>query len=403
MWSALRISLVAGALIAAFPSVTPAQQSDSPTLPKRLPGDTRPNKCFLSAEAAASPLCAPPAAHEPQVSEERALRAQIQADVTAAWMRSDFETLERMAEQFAAKRAKTLSGKWRLSLYARALAGAFAIEWPKEFNSTADAGCPCPSPDPARYAEADARWQVVAAKVDAWSARYPQSPIAINAKALYLIQRAWFYRGSALSQYVHKEAWPVFHSHIAHARELLQSSREVSTRSPLWFENMFSIAAVESWSDEALQALVRDFFAKGQNYPDSYQAVFDHLKPQWGGSFKAMDDFAREAAERTKSEEGAGLYTRLYWNVYSDYGTEIFRKTRLDWSTMRQGFEDIIARYPESRNLNAFALFSCLARDRASAGRAIQLMGEHVEPDLWQGVSLTLCQRAVRTGSWELG
>lgn len=330
------------------------------------------------------------------ISEEEALRWQIYTDTIASWRKSDFEKLGRIAEEFTSKRSKTLTGKWRLDLYASALESEFTFTWPKEFNTRADdTGCNCQAPAPRHYAKADVLWNLIGAQVDTWIAKYPQSPHAINAKAAYLIKRAWFYRGSGFSSTVPDEAWPIFNDYIARARVLLESTRKVSIKSPLWFSNMFTIQMAQSWPRPAYEALIKDFLANGQNYPGAYFDAFSGLQPKWGGSFAAMDAFARNAAARTRNEEGAGLYTRLYWNIHVQYGNKLFEETQVDWSTMRQGFLDIIARYPESRNLNGFAMFSCMARDYASAALAIKKMGHRVDPNLWQNVSLSECQRAI--------
>ncbi|MEK6242871.1 MAG: DUF4034 domain-containing protein [Pseudomonadota bacterium] len=327
----------------------------------------------------------------PFVGADRALRNQIIYEVQTAWRDSNFDRLERMAEEFTTGRLKTLTGKWRLAIYETALSSAFVIQFPREFYETR---CDCQVPSPRHYADAEPGWNALAAKADAWIAKYPRSPHAINIKAAYLMRRAWFYRGSGYADTVPAEAWPMFESNFAKARALLESTRNLSVKSPLWFSNMFKVASAQSWPQPAFGGLIKDFLANGRNYPEAYLAAFSGMQPRWGGSFEAMDTFARDAAARTRGEEGAGLYTRLYWNIYGSYGNGLFEQTRLDWKLMRQGFLDIIARFPDSWNFNGFAMFSCLARDYSSAAAAFKQMGDGIDQNFWQQMSLPECQRA---------
>ncbi len=325
------------------------------------------------------------------VGADRALRNTIIGQVQNAWSDSDFDTLERIAEEFTGKRAKTFTGKWRLSVYIHALEPAFRINWPSAYDDTR---CDCKIPAPAHYSKAEALWGAQGAKADAWIAKYPKSAHALVAKAAYLMRRGWFYRGGGYAQTVPPEAWPMFNGNIAKARTLLESTRAVSSASPLWYELMLKIANAQSWPASEHAALVKDFLANGQDYPDSYLAVFVSLQPKWGGSVEAMESFARYAAKRTSPEEGAGLYTRLYWNVYPSFGNDLFTETRADWGTMRQGFQDIVSRYPDSWNLNAFAMFSCLAKDFKTAASVLKKVGEEVDQNFWRAVSLPACKAA---------
>ena len=329
------------------------------------------------------------------VGAERVLRNQLIAQIQEAWRASDFAFLERTAEEYASKRTRTLTGKWRLSVYEAALKSVFQIPFPEaHFDPT----CKCKVPAVAYYGEADALWKAVESKADAWIAKYPASPHAINAKAALLIQRAWFYRGSGYADTVPREALPVFNEHLSRARALLESTKSFSRASPLWFENMLKLANFQAWPRKAFFELADDFVQNGHDYPDAYQAIFQALEPRWGGSFESMEALARVAMKRTSATEGAGLYARLYWNAYSGYGMVMFKETRADWPLMRKGFEDIIAQYPDNWNFNGYALFACVAEDLVTARVAFEKIGTELDELIWGNFPIGLCyQAAMRT------
>ena len=317
-------------------------------------------------------------------ADDREVRGSIEKEVETAWRAADFVTLERMAAELTQTRAKTPSGKWRLAIYSDALGKQMQIEWPDELSLPGPKPvCGCGTPMPRHYPLADKRWAAVEAQVNAWVAKYPLSAQAHIAKASYLIARARFYRGSGYASAVPREAWPRFRLYIERAHVELESSRKISMQSPVWFEKMFFIASDQAWDAKAYTALVRDFLASGQNYPDAYLATFIRLQPKWGGSMEAMDNFARNAAERTRAEDGAALYSRLYWNISSEYGDSLFTDTRLDWPMMRQGFQDMLTRYPDPRNFNALAKFACVAQDYATVKSAMARIGDNQVSDVW--------------------
>lgn len=328
----------------------------------------------------------PPAA----ISDDRSFEASMAKTVGDLWRKADYAALDKMFDEAAATRARTYGGEWRLTMLMRSLSQVLKIEWDDSLNIQ---GCKCHIPDPKNYALAGPRWDAVGAKADAWVAKFPQSPHAILAKSQYLINRGWFYRGSGFVNTVPEAAWPLYKDHTARARKLLESTRKLGAKSPIWFEQMFEIAATQSWSKSDRDELVTDFLANGQDYFTAYGKAFERMRPEWGGSIAEMDKFARVAAERTRKQDGAALYARLYWDVAYTYGAEVVKKTKPNWPVLRQGFEQLVAQYPEKRNLNAYAYFGCVGIDAGMAYKAFTMMGtNNKDPDFWKYVDYDWCR-----------
>ena len=92
------------------------------------------------------------------------------------------------------------------------------------------------------------------------------------------------------------------------------------------------------------------------------------------------------------------MYARLY-SVAADeqFGQALFEESDVDWPTMRQAYEDMLARYPDSpMRLNRYAHMACLAKDKPTLVRLLKQLGPALNADGWgtnPQRSLESCQR----------
>jgi hypothetical protein len=321
-----------------------------------------------------------------QAGSDTELRQQISDAVAAAWRRSDYHWLDSTADEYIRTRAKTYSGKWRLSVFYSALSDALSIDWPVDWYSNGTA-CRCKIPEPTRYVEANRRWNEVREKVDEWVKQAPQSAHAKLALAQLLVNRAWFYRGTAYAESVPVEAWPLVSRYLEEARYVLSTFQAVRSSDPEWFDIMFFVASAQSWPRAQLDTLVQELHKSGQSYTTAYQSAASTFLPKWGGTYEALERFARQA-KADSGEEGAELYTRIYWNSVS---ADRFHEAQADWPTMKSGFESIISKYPDPRNWNGMAMYACAAGDATAFKEAINRLGGELTPDTWS-ISVERCK-----------
>lgn len=311
---------------------------------------------------------------------ERELRERISAEVAAAWKGRDFRRLDATADEYLRTRARTYSGKWRLSVWYDALSDQLRIDWPDEWYSRqTPSGCRCKIPDPAHYGDAEPRWKAVHATVEEWMRRSPHSVHAKLALAQLFVNEGWFYRGTGQSDTVQPEAWPIFSRYLKEADDTLTLYRDVRTTDPEWFDIMFIVASAEQWPRQRVDGLLEDLRKNGKGYATAYQSAANHLLPKWGGSYEELEQFARQAM-RDAGDDGLELYTRLYWNAVR---AERFLDSQADWPTMKRGFELIISRYPDSRNVNGLAMYACGAGDRATFLETMPRLGVDLTPETW--------------------
>jgi hypothetical protein len=119
-------------------------------------------------------------------------------------------------------------------------------------------------------------------------------------------------------------------------------------------------------------------------YYQTYFEALEHFLPKWHGDAEAIERFARAAVERTATQEGRGMYARIYWYAsQTEYGNDLFNKSLAVWRQMRDGFDDVIARYPDPWNLNNYARFACLAGDKSKTRELLARIGPSVVHQAW--------------------
>lgn len=336
----------------------------------------RPNACSPVAAALAVVASLSTWASGARADPELDQRNQLDAKVAAAWAKEDFDTLEATENRFLDPAERTGSGKRWLAVFEDALEGAMRIQWPKDWNRVIRTKTSIgEGPSPRYFSEADHRWDAVEQRLRRWSARFPDSPNPVLARAHYHLLRAWFFRGTFRADQVSEEALPIFARNLDAAERLLEQIRAARARNPLWFEALLEIYALRSPPPSLAQrqGLLQDLLENGQGYPPAWSAALYFLEPRWGGSPREIERLARLAGEKTMGEEKGSMYARLYWSFESayQYGPRFFEDTAADWPTLKASFERLVAAYPSPRSLSAFAMFACIANE---APRAQELL-----------------------------
>ena len=78
------------------------------------------------------------------------------------------------------------------------------------------------------------------------------------------------------------------------------------------------------------------------------------------------------------------MAARIYWFASQpQFDNALWRDSLAAWPRMKDGFEDIVARYPDPWNLNAYANFACLAEDKQKVLELFKRIGTDVVPQAW--------------------
>ena len=283
-----------------------------------------------------------------ELKERQAIKTEVGRLLDAG----DFAGLEARAAEYRDQQSRTRSGVWKLTVFYSG------------FHAKARLN-----------GKDDPRWKVLSDQLRAWQHAYPESPTPVIANAVVMKRYAKALKPVVLLQRASTSNAEdaAFVSALMANKAYLEKHKAIAARDPhyyvIWSNLAFALGTGAAEFFDTVDEGMR-------THPDYYQLYFaamDFHAPQLRGDAKAVEAFANMAVERTKAEEGLGLYARVYWYAMSAFfGEDMFRRSMVDWTKMSKGIDDVLARYPDQWNINNFALVSCLAGD---AAKTASLMG----------------------------
>jgi len=228
-------------------------------------------------------------------------------------------------------------------------------------------------------------YEAVAPLLEEWIKACPDSVTPRVAKADSLVNHAWAARGSDWASEVKPEAWPVFEERLQQAKAVIEEARGLSAKDPA-LDSVMQAVYLGLGADFGRSQYDELFSRATTAFPGYYGYYFSkahYLLPRWHGERGEWEAFAAEAADA--SPEGDAIYTRIAW-ANSRFYDNIFKEAAVSWPRMKNGFEQILQAYPESRwNLNSYARFAVQAGDEETARRLMELIGDTPDIIAWRG------------------
>jgi hypothetical protein len=305
-----------------------------------------------------------------EMDDEMSLRGDIRLEVVRLFWRKDFKKLDEIADTYRKKKSRTPSGVWKLSVFYGGIVAVVDSQ-----------------PDSAE------NWSRAFQTADEWVKLYPNSPVAHIVKATFLTNYAGKMRGGGWAKDVSPKAWELFNQYNQQARDYLLATKEISSQDPQWYDLMLLVERGLGVELPAFQKTLQEGIKK---YPDFYEIYFSasiYLLPRWHGSKSQIEDFVNAAVENSRRTEGMGMYARIYWYVASMTNPSgLFKDFNADWKKMKQGINDVLAKYPDQWNINNFAFFACMAQDQDMTKKLLQKL-EVPYPSVWGGDLFEACQQ----------
>ncbi len=292
-------------------------------------------------------------------------RRQVDMAAQAAVASSDFAALDKLANEFRTTKVRTESGLWMLTLLDVGIRrGLLAEQGASE--------------------EPDVAFAAIERKTAKWTRLYPASPSGHIAHANILLKHAWAYRSRGHGGHEDPKDLAAFHAYVSKARAHLERHRKVASVDPRWFQTMINVANAQNWERAKFEHLLADAIDQEPLFYETYFSALEFLLPKCHGDIDQIEKFAQNAATRTRATEGRGMYARIYWYAsQARFNTRLFEDSKVNWPRLRDGFDDVVARYPDSWNLSNYAKFACLAGDKAKAQALFQRMGDNVANQAW--------------------
>ncbi|MBR0566084.1 hypothetical protein J5J83_08145 [Azoarcus sp. L1K30] len=145
---------------------------------------------------------------------------------------------------------------------------------------------------------------------------------------------------------------------------LLEMIRQDAKNDPEWYRAMVNLLSETNAVSGEIEGVVQQAMNEHINYPELYFAAARNLYSHADNATTRVETLAKDATNATRKAQGQAMYARVYW--YLDqlvYEGKLFEKSNAHWADMKQGFEDMVERYPAAWNLNAYAYFACQAGD----------------------------------------
>lgn len=291
-------------------------------------------------------------------ADELAERKTLQEVVASAFNNGRFDELDAMADRFRNGRERTGSGIWKLDVFY-----AFAPQYL----------------DPKYNGASFGRFE---AEALAWMTARPKSIAAKLVYAQILSRHAWFLRGHGYYNELTDEQRDGYTKYHMMMRDHLIEIRDEASVDPEWYHQMVGVAMEEGWPDDVFDGLLAEAAAREPYYYQTYFSAITRNLPQWGGSVAKINTLIARAAGYTRERDGDSFIARAHWYLV-DYSTDVERSLKANWPDVDRGFQDLVSRYPEQTNFNAYARLACLAKDRTKFLAAYgQIKGQLVH-EVW--------------------
>jgi hypothetical protein len=133
-----------------------------------------------------------------------------------------------------------------------------------------------------------------------------------------------------------------------------------------------------------MNRLFKQGIAVERAYLPLYYIRAQYLMPRWGGSRSKLKAFVERAVELTRESEGESLYARLISILFGSYSFEEFKKLGFSYERMKQGYADLLERYPDTRYyLTSYCRVASLYGDKETARGLFDRIGDDRDSSAW--------------------
>jgi len=206
---------------------------------------------------------------------------------------------------------------------------------------------------------------------------------ATYADALRITAYAW--RGTACAADVNMDQADQFRRFLRQADEVLDS--QPGPDDFAWCASHFRRGA-ETGSLTEYQRRFEAAWAQDRYNIDLCRNYARMIMPRWlGRDAHDLEVFARRAAELTKDRFGYGFYA-LVQQTNTDVGDHEFDDTLCDPALVKQGFEDLVARFPMPSNFNLYADMLEWMNDTEALADLLETRFRTIVPEIWYGDTL---------------
>ncbi|MFK0206332.1 hypothetical protein [Agrobacterium sp. NPDC090283] len=212
--------------------------------------------------------------------------------------------------------------------------------------------------------------------------RQHPSPFSAATYADALRMTAFTWRGTEYGHDVRQEQWQKYEAFLLKADEVLDSCPGPDDFA--WRISDYRRAANDG-SIEEFQERFEAAWAQDRYNIDLCRSHARMIMPRWlGRDEHDLEVFARSAAELTKDRFGLGFYA-LIQQANTEVGDHELAGTLCDPALVKQGFEDLLARFPAPSLVNYYADMLEWMEDKEALADLLQSRFRTIVPQIWYG------------------
>jgi len=309
-------------------------------------------------------------ARDPVLDEIYAFRLEVRK----AYNNRGFDQLEQMAADLRKKKEVFDNGSWKI------------VQFYHAFE--------CLDEEP------ESMWKLHDEIHRAWIEAKPASITANVSYADFLMDYAWYARGSGFADTVTKEGWRLFAQRLEAANAVLKKGRSLAEKDPYWALVSLVVARGEDWDKKDIDALVEEATTTEPTFWEYDVERATSLLPRWHGEPGDWEQYAEQAAARPNGL-GDETYARVILEL-DGYHENIFRESKASWPKTKAGLRKIREKYPRSISLlSGCALLGGLAQDREFAKEMFDALGDNYLPEIWENPErFAHVKHWAETGKW---
>ena len=304
---------------------------------------------LATAQLPAPPSALPAVAPAQDDLEDSAATTKLKAHVSELFLRRDYAEIDAIADKIRADKTRLVGGGWQITRLYQALEA-------KE-GTTAEEHI---------------------AQLNAWIAERPQSITPRVALARAYIRYAWAARGGGPG------GQRLFEERIAEAKNVLDSSANLSPMCPDWFFQMQTVALAQGWEKGRTTELFEQATRFEPDYLYYYQNYARYLLPKWDG--KNGDDvaFAKTIADSIGGIKGDFMYYQIGIVVLGICNCTV-RNNPLDWGRLQRGYQAQHEMFSNTNyDTNQLALLAWRFNDRDVARESFDRIGDRWAVNVWK-------------------
>lgn len=225
-----------------------------------------------------------------------------------------------------------------------------------------------------------------------WKSLRPRSPTPRVALARLIVTQAEALRKSRAWNRMSQTQRHRYTAKLEDARRVLEADGRLALRCPEGYAVMEDVLGPQGAASGEYLAFLEDVARNVPWYAPLTNDLIYRLVPKWGGEPDGWEAFGRRLASSDARRPDWEPYARMAWEAsslpeYGPAGANLFKLSKLKWTSVREGFVQMLRRYPKSKALpHAFALLACLAGDRETASGLFGTMGLEGDETIWGNV-----------------